>query len=452
MKKLLSIILALLIGTLGLTGCTGEVEQTNESLTVAYYGTASEYSDDALSKAAYLFREAYPDVELIIEREPYAPTSEGQKAYYTQLSTEIMSGKGPDLFWIDTYYMDVYKMMDAGAFADLAPFADADPDFAGDAYNTAVLNGSRYKEHLYVMPLSYVIPGLLARKELLDEVDLDYGACTDCVSQWEALARYTERYNAGASLPKPVWLAELIEGFPNYTGIPWLDVENKQADLSDPRWKTVFDSYGLLYNTMTEDQKAGLNYTPVTVEELTGRDFLFQGYENSISLLDMVSHARFMAKSGTPIFYPFYDVNGGVQARVTQSVGVRRTSPNQQNAYNFIKLLLEPEVQALHGDIAPHAAPVSNQALKENLEENQKELSGLWMFSNKEVDLSDFRPLPDETVQSILEAAKKVDGVYFMNDARRQLFTSMADYLEGKVSYEEAVKEAEAALKIYVSE
>jgi len=452
MKKLFTAVFALLIGILSLTGCAPrEIEQTNKSLTVAYYGTDFGSANDILNTAAARFRIEHPDVELIIEREPYADFDEEEEAYFTQLAARVMAGKGPDLFWIKTNYMDVYKMMNAGAFADLAPFVDADPDFAGDAFNTAVVDGCRYQEHLYVMPLSYKLTALMGRKELLDEAGFDYTA-TDCISQWEELARYARLYAADPSLPKAVKTPTQLDEFPNCAGIPWLDVENRQADLSDSRWKTLFDSYQLLYQTMTEEEKADEDFLPPTAAELAGRDFLFEEYINKQSLSNMIIRARLMAKSGTPYFYPLYDVNGGVQAQVNTSVGVSRTSPNQQNAYDFIKLLLEPERQYVSGSFAPAAFPLSNEALKNCLDRSQQELTGTWAFVDKSFGISDLYPLPDETVQSILEATKKVDGAYFRTETRRRFYTSMADYLEGKVSYEEAIKEAEAALKIYVSE
>jgi len=452
MKKLLTVVLALIMGIACLSGCApGEVEQTNKSLTVAYYGTDFGAASDVLNKASALFRINYPDVELIIEREPRSST-DGGKEYFTKLAAEIMAGKGPDLFWINTSFMDVYKMMDAGAFADLAPFVDADPDFSGDAYNTAVLNGCRYKEHLYIMPLNYFISGMLGRKELLEEVGFDYQNCTDCVSQWEELARYTEQYNADPSLPKTVRAPRLINWFPNCTGLPWLDMENKQADLSDSRWETVFKGYSLVYNTMTQEEKTAPLIPLVTTAELTGRDFLFDGYQDDLSYEDFVVNARLMAKSGTPLFYPFYDINGGVQAQVTKSIGVRRTSPNRQNAYNFIKILLDPEVQYLSGSFAPESFPLSNEALERSLKKNQEEMSGLWMFDDKSLSVSDFYPLPDETVRSVLEATEKVNGVYFINRTRRKFLDSMFPYIDSEMTYEEAIQEAEATLKIYVSE
>ncbi len=54
--------------------------------------------------------------------------------------------------------------------------------------------------------------------------------------------------------------------------------------------------------------------------------------------------------------------------------------------------------------------------------------------------------------QAFWEATQKVDGAYFHTDARAQLRKAMQPYIDGEMTYEEAIKEAEANLKIYVSE
>jgi len=452
LKKLLAAASALLIGTLGLTGCTGEVEQTNKSLTVAYYGTDFGAATDTLNKAAFLFREAYPDVELIIEREPYASTGEGAEAYHTQLAAEIMSGKGPDLFWVNQYYMDAFKMMDAGAFADLAPFADADPDFSAENFNMGVVDGCRYKEHLYVMPLNYFTPGFLGKKELLDEVGFDYAGCTDCVSQWEELSRYARRYIADPSLPNPLRSPKMNHEFPNLAGISWLDMENKRVDLSDPRWETVFTGYRLLWDARTEEEKNSDVGRPSNFVEITSGEYLFEGYSLATDYSRLIGDARLIAKTGTPVFYPFYDVNGGVQAMVTEAVGVRRTSPNQQNAYNFIKMLLSPEVQGLTGSFAQFAFPLYNQALKDSLDAAQEEMSGTWYFADPGLSVSDFAALSPKTTQSIWETAQKISGAYLPSDIRNEFFRQMRPYIQSQTDFAAAIKEAEANLKIYVSE
>lgn len=448
-KRILSALLA--ASLLVCPGCAmGEVKQTNESLTVAYYGTGYNVPSDVLNQAIARYMVAYPEVELIVEREPYASTSEGMDAYFTKLSAEIMAGKGPDLFWIWPGRMNVYKMMDAGAFADLAPFLEADPDFSEDAYNAAVLNGCRYEEHLYAIPLNYTVPGLMVQEERLEQLGVDYAACADCVSQWDALARYAERYLEDPSLPRPLRFVTMTDAFIEFTGIPWMDTENREVDLSDPRWQTLFADYKQVYGTMSDAERAG-DSPGGSVEDLLSGECLFEAYQNGSSYSRAIENARRMSSEGTPRYYPFYDVDGGIQAQIMQAVGVRRTSPNQQNAYNFIRILLEPELQELTGGFAPHNVPLSNQALEATLRKNQEKLEGRWYLSDGMTE-DNTGELSDEFVKSYLEMTRKISGATFPSDIESAFFNSMQTYLEGKTEYEAALKETEERLKLYISE
>ncbi len=444
----LSLIIAVLIFLGCFSGCAiGEVKQTNESLTVAYYGTDYGATSDILNMAIARYMKAYPDVELIIEREPFASTSEGAETYFTQLAAEVMSGKGPDLFWIRPGYMDVYKMMKAGAFADLAPFVAEDPDFSGDAYNTAVLNGCYYGEQLCVMPLQYTLPGLLGWKRLLDENSFDYERCTDFLSIWEELARYTGQYNGDPSKPRPLNIPLKLDEFPNMTGISWINVEEKSIDLTDSRWPAIFEEYRLIYGTSPENPA----FNGVTATIMNG-EFLLEAYQGGGTYERLITDARRISSEEVPCFIPLYDVDGGIQVRIAESVGVRRTSPNQQNAYNFIRILLDPELQYMQYDnFAPDDVPLSNQALRESLDANRKKLEGKWILVDG-LNENNVGELSHEFTDSFIQATQKVTGSYFIGNARNQFFDSMLPYIEGKTTYEEAIKETEDKLKIYISE
>lgn len=447
------LIMAILLPVGCLSGCSmGEVEQTNESLTVAYYGTDfGEYSGDIFNMAVSRYKEAYPDVELIIEREPYASTDEAEEAYFTQLAAEVMSGKGPDLFWIDPYYIDPYKMMDAGAFADLTPFVDSDPDFSGDAYNMEVVNGIRYKEHLYVMPLGYDIPVFVGEKKMLEQAGFDYENCTDFMSLWEELSAYAKRCAEDPSLPQPVRRFDNITDLVACNGIPWIDYENQQIDLTAEEWPQIFEGYQSIWN-VTEPGSADIYYhTLVTPVWMTDGDFLFE-YYNAGTYISLMGLARGLASLGEPCLVPAYDMQGTIQAAIGKSVGIRRTSPNQQNAYNFIKILLDPELQAANGSFAPHNIPLSNEAFEQTLKVCEQEMTGKWEITDAAGTVPELGAVPPEFTQAFFDATRKVSGSYFMTSAQRELRDAVRACTEGGKSSEEAFKEAEDKLKIYISE
>lgn len=427
-----------------------EVEQTNETLTVAYYGTDYGADNDILTKAMVRYMQTYHGVELVIQREPYSPTDGGQ-GYFTKLAAEVMSGEGPDLFWINTDYMNVYKMADAGAFADLTPFMAEDPDFAGDAYNQAVLEGSRYKNAQYVMPLSYSIPLLIGEKSTLDRVGFDYEHCGDFLSLWDELSRYAERFAEDPSLPRPLRITGKVSAFPNFSGIPWADYENQKIDLTAPEWKTIFDCYKPIYDLWEEPNSTGEYYAYTGALWIRDGKALFDMFPGYGCYNDSLTYARLITSGGEPVLLPFYDLNGTLQAEVREAVSIRRTSPNQQNAYNFIKILLDPELLTWRGGFGPSNIPLSNQQLETTLALYEQEMPSTWTV-NENLNASDFKPVSPDVTRAFLNAARNIGGVYYNTDMMWEFRPAMKPYLTGEKGYEETIKDAKKTLEIYISE
>jgi len=100
--------------------------------------------------------------------------------YRTKLTTEIMAGRGPDVY-IDTtalaatIFNDLHKKMDNGLFCDLNDFITNDNDFKLDDYEKTILDTGIYKGKRYLMPLSYKVPLYLTTEEKLER----FGFTTD---------------------------------------------------------------------------------------------------------------------------------------------------------------------------------------------------------------------------------------------------------------------------------
>ena len=128
-------------------------------------------------------------------------------------------------------------------------------------------------------------------------------------------------------------------------GIPWINTEEKSIDLTDSRWPAIFEEYRLIYGTSPENP----TFNGVTATIMNG-EFLLEAYQGGGTYERLITDARRISSEEVPCFIPLYDVDGGIQVRIAESVSVRRTSSNQQNAYNFIRILLDPELQYMQYD------------------------------------------------------------------------------------------------------
>ena len=449
-RRILTAGLAAVILLAGCPGCSvTTVPQTNDSLTIAYY----EGYYVPLNIAVRRFQNAYPDVEVTLQK--ISLSEEDGDLNFSQMTTEIMAGKGPDILLMSPFYtyrymkssgMDLYKMMDSGAFLDLREWMEADPDAWADCH-PKVLEGARHQGHQYLIPLSYTMPSLLARKSVLDESGFDTASCTDFLSLWAELSRYAERYHADPTLPRPLRWPSIIRDFPNFTGIPWLDYDAEKVDFTRPEWRTIFDEFIPLYATMSpEEQENGPGHLGAFTGD--GAD-LFEGYAADTGFVRITGDARRIAETGEPVFLPIYDVNGGIQVEPYEYAGVLSNSHNQQNAYRFMKILVEPDLQktSSYGSGNPLAIPISNQALRKALDKLSAERGEVWVY-----DGDDLPPLPKEFVRDYLDAVERIDGVYFLTPMRRRFYEEMIPYLRGEEAYEPIIERLQSSMEIYITE
>lgn len=88
MKKIIIITVLMLLFLL--IGCANDssADQANLSLTVGYYGEDVGATNDLIREVEMEFRRLYPEIELVIEREPY--NLDGGENYYTKLAAQML--------------------------------------------------------------------------------------------------------------------------------------------------------------------------------------------------------------------------------------------------------------------------------------------------------------------------------------------------------------------------
>ena len=132
-------------------------------------------TDDIFYQTLHIkLKQLFPDVSFEFVTVPDDSESdpqvmEAEEAALTKLRTEIMSGRGPDLFVLDASNLRLIqypdKQMRAGVFADLAPYLDT---IAAEAtLNETVLAAGRVGEAQYLLPLYYTVPGVAVPAEAL---------------------------------------------------------------------------------------------------------------------------------------------------------------------------------------------------------------------------------------------------------------------------------------------
>ena len=134
------------------------------------------------------FREEYEDVAVVIERLP--KDTESREVRLQQLRTEIMAGKGPDIFLLPTntnevtarepdvfdlepLFPDVNQAMHNGLFLDISEMYDADTELDKEGLLTAVMDAGVVGDARYTLPLNFDIPIVYLDIERLAEGGID---------------------------------------------------------------------------------------------------------------------------------------------------------------------------------------------------------------------------------------------------------------------------------------
>ncbi|MDE6983798.1 MAG: extracellular solute-binding protein, partial [Lachnospiraceae bacterium] len=186
-RRLVTGALGILLSGAVLAGCSKEVEQKNDSLHV-YAGGDDVIMDYAVRE----FQRRYPDIPVVYEGRKVIEDAQEFYGYNQQLSAELMSGAGADVFFIQDYW-DIDKLAAAGAFADLGGLYDSSAVFQDADFRDEIMDAGLFDGKRYFLPMEYRIPMMVSTQEALDEAGFDIGKCTDFDRFMAESNRYMER-------------------------------------------------------------------------------------------------------------------------------------------------------------------------------------------------------------------------------------------------------------------
>ena len=419
------------------TGCAPkEIEQTNDSLRVAYFGT-----DLTVSYPLYEFKQQHPDVEVTTDFQPYTGEDMLGYEFYTRISAEIMSGSGPDIIIGSFYGMNANKMMRSGAFADLNEFLEADPDFERSKYNANVLKAGQVEGKQYIMPLTYKLPLVLTTQELLDKAGFDISTADNYNAFLEECLKYKQ-----ANIPGAPGLSL------DYYMRPYL------ADAVD------YDTGEAKINTPENRETIRLNYEAVAslsdAEGYAAGGFYAQNiFENKSMFVEaaqpavmyMISY-RALKEIATPVMVAVRDAEGRLMAEIDEYAMINANSPNKENAYAFLKLLMSDEnySMAYQGSIS-----ISNDAIRNFLEGmvgKEEKLADLLQGDTWELETA--AGLTQEEVDAYMSILAEIDGAYIQEKDVREAHTeTIVPYYDGETAdLDGCIQKFEDKLKIIASE
>ena len=397
-------LVAVLLMALCLGGCTRHVTSKNPVLWVLTEESHSDGMNYQAQMAVEAFAESHPEVTVNLEILPL--DDEPRQARMKRLRTQIMSGKGPDVYLlptgsqvilrkgaeplyvpIDPLFHDVTHAMELGTFFDLSALYDADTDLNTAALKPEIMEAGCRDGHRWVLPLRFDLPVIytqpqqaqamgipesLFHQDFLTIVqtlctqDSPFYLCAGLVfpQQLDYLAPLVD-YSTGQVLLSQQQLGQYLRLCQQGTAVAQEDFRSRCKITDDHRFAAWWDKkkherYRTDYERGSVEEYNYLNTTPADIGSTELRHFnlsdvfiwnnfhwLTEEIPFFVGSLSSFFDTAYVSKYTKTDFrmYPLRTPDGGVQAQVTYWGAVGSTTADPKLAYEFLRQFLTEDYQ-----------------------------------------------------------------------------------------------------------
>ncbi len=167
MKKWLIMILTVVLGLLGLAGCSDNDKASSDAKdgkVEITYGFWDKKQVPAIEEIIKLFNEKYPNIKVKTEITPY-----GQ--YFQKLETAATGGALPDVLWMNGAHVVQYA--EGKVILPLSDMAKKD-NYSLDNYPKSLIELYTVDGKVYGIPKDYDTTGLWYNKKIFDDAGVPY--------------------------------------------------------------------------------------------------------------------------------------------------------------------------------------------------------------------------------------------------------------------------------------
>jgi len=414
---------------------------------VLYVDPAQEFH---MELAIDLYKSRFPDVDVEVHKFEgnHRVGNQGwtdRSIYVQTLQNDLLVGEGPDVFTFEIYdFPDINKTMaHSDIFLDLEPLIQSDPDFNSTDYVSGVFDAGMMRSRRLYVPLDYMMLILFTTEETLERNNLTLSRRPGFDELMEQIGLYCEDEGLKENrLLFPLPLTSNIM-FP-WSGMEILDYENQAVHVAGEKISSIMKAYKRMYKTDM--------YTPVP-EALGGpyeearmhldHKILFSYY---LSHNDFVGVYTAVSTVEAPVWFTFPTPDGRPVAQPINLAGLRKNTPNQRNAYEFLKILLDEKIQ---NSLYFHWYPINKEAMNASVRSSaERYLTGF------NLDGMITTMIPDDVIDELIELALSANALQspYATNVRGIIFEEMLPFFEGDREYEECLAKLENKLIIYVGE
>lgn len=391
---------------------------------------------------------------------------ESDKVMYDKLSTEIMTGGGPDVFSLDLL-LPFEKLIDNGSLADINRLIENDTDedrINLDEYNKTIMNAGVFDGKRYIVPMLYNFDIMISSGNILD--------------------KFGVKYRQGDSLT----YSTLAEKFKNYFAVPdgfsfltssdsrhgrksvfykflndYVDFENKTTDFDTDEFRNSLEVMTEIYRNSTEENYIILDNDNKDVEWGESKSLIFDALFSdgaSPRVIERLYRCNFVGHIKKPvIFNGMSRTNNSGKAYIQYAVAINNNSKHKETAFKFVKYLLSERTQEYYtGSLSgsdyvgyTSAMPVRNEAFELNKKLGLNECDDYGNTIKVYEEYSDFTKVYLDMLKNINNVSIYPNGNFSYYDLN-VLKSKVDDYLDGKISKEKFIRQITSSTEIYLKE
>ena len=412
MKRIISLILIISI-IITLASCSGN-KDTDTGAPLQVY--RSVY-DVLTPEAVKIFKET--------SKTKIEEVSIASEEYYSQLSSELLNGLGPDIILIDPLFPGTEELLEKGVFLDITKLTD---DKVLSGCNQKVMDGMLIDNKRFLLPICYTTNTLVALKKTLDSSKLDV---KDNMLSMKSLVEMSDKATENSQKPSVMDSSLTFSDFLLSSGVNGTAIYSEAAGIDNETFASLLNTYKTITKGMSKetgdprqlltDKKS----TFINVKDATNPEKLLKDY----------SEDKYRNNEIIPI--NLATDKGEVYAAPQLLAGINKNCKNPAAAMEFINILLGSEIQSMDSFLY---TPVNKEAYEKKLkaygnggktvklaEKVQKLQEGISGSAHISYDL---QKLLNDKTKEFLDGKNSVDAV--LTDIRNSIRNSLSRSLPPK--------------------
>lgn len=447
MKKLCSFLLAFLIISLSISGCS---EKNNENYShLRFYclkdGATTHIGGYDPLKDIIRKYNSKCDQNGLTEDKIELVEFDSEKQLSEKMSTEIMAGKGPDIL-TSRFSLPFEKLKESGALADIYELSESN-DIGLKNCNSNILKYGISNGKLYMIPLYYSPDVFVTTEETLAK----YGLTSKSFS-FVDLAKALKNNKMTYSLLG----AEDLNTNLFYSFLScYVDFESRTTAFDSDEFSDTLD---YMVELILNDETDPNTYYFLHENIKSGKSILYKEFPSVYQVFRTYCLLSYLG--ATPaLVYNYNGTNHTCPASVDVSVGINNNSRHKDKALKFIMYCLSDENQ-ISVSTENGLLPINNNALTELIEQTNEEIDfnddGTISESEKKV----FHKARNEAIKDYSKAINSIDrctyqSFYYLSESYYNssvIGNIVNKYLNGEISKEKFIRQLTSATEIFLTE